>query len=281
MKRTILRLLGLALALCLLWTLTACKKPAASDASDPSGSGPVLNGGETVPGDETVPGGDPSAPENGTTEDPGTEASDDPPAEDPTEPGGDGETGEEPSGGQDETGVEGSWSSQLPLDTLIAAGLDWEEGDDLPVPTFPGVTVILRMDLNADGTFRMWFDEASLTKAQEGLHDPLRQYLLDYFYEEYGLDEEAVEAALALQNTTLDEKVDELAEKLSLTNLSQTERTGCYRYENGRLYVGDEPSPTEEWFETDLRGRILVLLSASSDEAAPGFGKLLPLTFTR
>lgn len=281
MKRTILRLLVPVLALCLLWTLTACKKPAAPDASGPSGSGPVLNGGETVPGDETVPGGDPSAPENGTTEDPGTETTDDPLAEDPTEPGGDGETGEEPSGGQDEDSVEGSWSSQLPLDTLIAANLDWEEGDALPLPTFPGVTVTLRMDLNADGTFRMWFDEASLTKAQEDLHAPLRQFLLDFFREEYGLDEAAVEAALESQGTTLDRKVDELAEELSLTDLSGTERKGCYRYENGRLYVGDEPSPTEEWFDTDLRGRILVLLSASSDEAAPGVSNLLPLTFTR
>ena len=285
MKTSIWRLAALLLAAALLMALWGCRKDEPvtgtrkTTAPDPAlqeQENPLPPGGET-------PGA--SAPENGAETEPSAPEESVPGGEDSGEgegSGGNTPADEDPAPGpEDKPDPTGSWSAELTVDGMISAFVEEDSLGGLPMPSFPGVFVVLRMDLNGDGTSRIFFDEASLRRAKEDMHAPLRQYLLDYFAQEYGLDEAAVEAALATQNTSLDQKVEELAEGFRLEELTAVDARGYYRYEDGRLYLGDDPDSLENYYEASLQGDRLTLLKAPEAESTVTLSRLLPLTFAR
>lgn len=147
---------------------------------------------------------------------------------------------------------------------------------------FDGCTIILSLELNADGTYHFAPDKESAEEAMKQVKENLKT-VLPKAYMAMGLTEEQFKQYLVSKKQTLDQMVESVAGRFDIGSLTGSESYGQYVFEDGKLYMytGKEKDDSA-YLETKLSGNELEVTKVEGEISGfKGVENLLPMTFKK
>ena len=135
----------------------------------------------------------------------------------------------------------GKWECNLDMTDILNEQFAAEEElkDYVKVENF---SFLVYMEFNADGTYKMYADEASVEAAFEDIMDSVKKGLEKYFEDmiaAQGLSM-SVDELLALSGTNMDTLLEESFDKDMIEETAdEMEEEGNYQAEEGKLYLSD------------------------------------------
>ena len=182
--------------------------------------------------------------------------------------------------------ITGKWEAEVNMAEAINQSVAGADASMAEIINFKDFTLKIELELNKDGTYKMYCDEASATKAFANLKVDFKDMMIDYLEKtisDAGL-EMSIDDMLALTGLNLDQLIEESFTDAILDEMiSEMYSEGQYKAENGKFYTSDDideaPASTAAESYT-LEGNKLTLngLTGTEDEL---YGLIYPLEFKR
>lgn len=179
--------------------------------------------------------------------------------------------------------VAGTWKAELEMSKVMEAmGNDSMEGYIAEI--MKDIKIGINLVLTEDGKFTL---QINSNKLKEDFKKVMKEKLPALMAEQMGMTEDALKEALAAQNKSIDDLVEEAVSDGDIIDAKDTK--GTYKYENGKLYLKGEDSKDEgfkNYAECTLEGNKLTVTGVHSEENVGDFdleeiSKVFPLVFTR
>lgn len=182
------------------------------------------------------------------------------------------------SNGGGEVTIVGTWEGSVDIGSAMSALLQMEIDASLPIS--------MTLTFEEDGTYTSAIDKDSI----EDMMDSLVDLVIEMVVAMSGDPDMDLEAELAKEGMTMAEFKEQLMGQMNIEDmLGETETSGYYKYEDGKLYMVDEKEDLEDAIEENectsitLTANKLTMTDAEQDgeklsEVMPG---LLPIVFTR
>lgn len=180
--------------------------------------------------------------------------------------------------------IKGTWKGEVALGKVTGA-MSSDAAPEYVVDLVKDINVGLTLVLEDDGNFVLKIDGAKL---QEDFKKVMKEKLPAILAEQMNKTEEEIKEALAAQNKSIDDMVDELmAEDNGFMDVRDAK--GTYKYENGKLYLKGENSEEDgfkNYVECTLEGNKLTATGVHSEEDVDNIdleelSVIFPLVFTR
>lgn len=179
--------------------------------------------------------------------------------------------------GSSEPTIVGTWKGSMDLSAVFAAAFQTELED----PISMGLTYTFR----EDGTYAVTVDEDSMDDLMDALVDVFIGIMAAMYGEEFDLD-----AMLAEEGMTKEEFTQQLMGSMDLNSMmEETEETGYYKYENGRIYSAEDKEDLEgdpedlECMVVTLSGNTLTITDIEQDgeKMSEIMPDVFPMVFTK
>ena len=169
--------------------------------------------------------------------------------------------------------LEGSWEYLFDLNEIFEADEDTRELAEYISEENAKLAVTLTF--NADGTYSMNFDAATLKNVLKDAFTGYMQAMLDDEGSDVTLDE-----ALEALGTSLDEMINTLLDGME-DAFEDYNSTGTWRAEDGKLYLKADGETTEEYEEYELTATQLTLTGSENDQEDVDDMFQYPIVFNR
>lgn len=179
--------------------------------------------------------------------------------------------------------VAGTWKAELEMSKVMEAmGNDSMEGYIAEI--MKDIKIGINLVLTEDSKFTLQIDS---NKLKEDFKKVMKEKLPALMAEQMGMTEDALKEALAAQNKSIDDLVEEAVSDGDIIDAKDAK--GTYKYENGKLYLKGEDSKDEgfkNYAECTLEGNKLTVTGVHSEENVGDLdleeiSKVFPLVFTR
>ena len=182
------------------------------------------------------------------------------------------------SGGDKKDPIVGTWEGSMDLGAMLGAVMQVDIDEK--------ISCKMTFTFKEDGTYSMQMDKDNVEAAMEKVADFVIDMLVDV-YKQQGVD---LEAELAKEGMTMEDFIETVMGEVSLEDaIGETEASGYYKYENGKLYTVDEKEELEgdledmECTHITLEGNTMQFTDMEQDgeklsELMPG---MFPMVFTK
>ncbi len=184
--------------------------------------------------------------------------------------------------------VAGKWKYELDfnkyIDKISSSALDGAEAARQEIfkeftKLFDGVSIDIYIEFNDDGTYSTYTDSDSAKAAEEKIKESMKT-ALPKVYAAMGID---FDAYLKQSDMTLEKAVESALESFDFSELQAAGSKGKYRYDNGKIYVGEDEVDESKYLTVELKDNKLTVTDVAGDAA--GFEKykefLFPMEFTK
>ena len=174
--------------------------------------------------------------------------------------------------------IVGTWEGSVDISSAMGTLLQMELDTSLPIS--------MTLTFKEDGTYTSAIDEDSI----EDMMDSMVDLAIEMVIAMSGDPDMDLEAELAKEGMTMTDFKEQLMGQMNVEDmLGETETSGYYKHEDGKLYMVDEKEDLEEAIEENectlitLTANKLTMVDAEQDgeklsEVMPG---LFPMVFTR
>ena len=174
--------------------------------------------------------------------------------------------------------IVGTWEGSVDISSAMGTLLQTELDTSLPIS--------MTLTFKEDGTYTSAIDEDSI----ENMMDSMVDLAIEMAIAMSGDPDMDLEAELAKEGMTMEDFKEQLMGEMNIEDmLGETETSGYYKHEDGKLYMVDEKEDLEEAIEENectiitLTANKLTMVDAEQDgekmsEVMPG---LFPMEFTR
>lgn len=176
-----------------------------------------------------------------------------------------------------EATIIGTWNGTMDMTEAMKAGIG--EGSDAMVENLEFL-VDVTFTFNNDGTYTMSMDREMLKKVYSDLMKASLTASLEASLEGTGM---TVDDYLAQTGVTLDELMTQYFDIDELVDAAETEETGIYKFEDGKLYTAAEGEEIDESTYTvcELAASTLKMTEAVGEGAEEANASMFPLTLTK
>lgn len=181
------------------------------------------------------------------------------------------------SGGSGAPTIVGAWEGSVDMGEALAAGMQMDIEEK--------ISCKVTFTFKEDGTYTVAMDQESLKNAMDTLMDVVVDVLLDA-YKDQGID---LEAELKKEGMTMDDFIEMMMGSIDLEDMmGETDETGYYKYENGKIYTAEDKDDLNEGDYDDvyivtLLGKTLTITDIETDgeSAAEQIPDIFPMVFTK
>ena len=181
--------------------------------------------------------------------------------------------------------VTGKWEAEVNMAEILNKSVAQADASMEEIINFKDFTLKINLDLNKDGTYKMYCDEEVAAKAFVGLKAEFKDMMVAYLeksIEDAGLDM-SVEDMLAMTGMNLDDIIEEaFTEDLIDEMVDEMYSEGQYKAEDGKFYTSDDidekPAAAAEAYTLEGNKLSLMGLSGQDNEL---YDLIYPLTFKR
>ena len=179
--------------------------------------------------------------------------------------------------------VAGAWKTEIEMAKVMGA-MNEDAAESYIGELMKDLKVGINLNLKDDGTFELTIDS---NKLKEDFKKVMKEKLPALMAEQMGMTEDALKEALAAQNKSIDDLVEEAVSDGDIIDAKDAK--GTYKYENGKLYLKGEDSKDKgfkNYAECTLEGNKLTVTGVHSEENVGDLdleeiSKVFPLVFTR
>ncbi len=216
MKSNFKKLLAAALAMLLVFSLTACRRQIRSGDVAPDDEDETVETTASDPAETTAP-ADPAEP----TERQDSESEDRTPEID-----------------EETAAVIGEWTADVSAGAFLNSGLREAVGEtSLNYFNFEDIAVHVRLTLRSDFSYTLELDKDAYEQTKQNIIETLRAGFIKLFVDQTGLSEDDLRKALSITGENLDDNVEEKIEQTTdIEGILGTKMTGYFKYEDGKLY---------------------------------------------
>ncbi len=144
---------------------------------------------------------------------------------------------------------------------------------------FDDASVDIIIEFKDDGTFTINMDEDSVKAAEDKIKEGLRTALPKAFTA-MGID---IDSYLTDAKITMEQFVENALQSLNLSELQTSLNSGKYRYEDGKIYTGEDEVDESSYLVVELKNDTLTVTDVVGE--AGGFDQykeaFLPMEFTK
>ena len=193
---------------------------------------------------------------------------------------------EEPETKPSETPIiTGNWQGTVDITSAVTDAIDAVNPGMKQYMDMGTVKADYSLVLNEDGTYKFSVDKSALDKQIKSIEDALltaHQKYLDHVIEAHGLHTTVEDYLLENDNMTLEEETAVFIERCDFSRLS-AEKSGAYKYENGRLSFGKTAETVgPRSFTVKLEAKTLTFESYSEAKYSIfNMSNLLPVKFNK
>lgn len=179
--------------------------------------------------------------------------------------------------GKSELNAVGTWSVKLDLSAAMKDELG-SEFSDFNAP----FAFTIYLDLNKDGSYKMFVDEKETEKDMNTFMEALADYFVDYLYtamEAQGIDRAAAQTALEQQfgMSVRDYALQMLKESMDITELTDSMvQEGVYEIKDNKFYMGLDKIDKTVYDLITIKEDTLTLNAAADAAASPFFNGTIP-----
>lgn len=171
----------------------------------------------------------------------------------------------------------GTWSMKLDL----SAAMKEEMGSEFAAFDAPFVFTVY-LDLNKDGSYKMYVDEKETERDMETFMDSLADFFTEYLYsamEAQGIDRATAQATLEAQvdMSIKDYALQAIKESIDIDDLtSSMVQEGVYKVNDGKLFMGSDRVDKKIYDLIAIDGDKMTLNAAADADASPFFNGTIP-----
>lgn len=189
-------------------------------------------------------------------------------------------------GGKAKEDLTGKWVAEVNMAEALNKSVTDADASLAEIINFKDFTLKINLELNKDGTYKMYCDEKSASEAFVGLKKDFKDMMVAYLEKsiaDAGLDM-SVEDMLAMTGMDLDQLIEEsFTEDILDEMIDEMYSEGQYKAEDGKFYTSDDidEKPASVAAETyTLEGNTLTLNGAkgTDDEL---YSIIYPLVFKK
>ena len=182
--------------------------------------------------------------------------------------------------------VTGKWEAEVNMAEILNKSIAQADASMEEIINFKDFTLKINLDLNKDGTYKMYCNEEVAAKAFVGLKAEFKDMMVAYLeksIEDAGLDM-SIDDMLALTGMNLDDIIEEaFTEELIDEMVDEMYSEGQYKAEDGKFYTSDDidvapASSAAESYTLEDNKLTLMGLSGQDNEL---YDLIYPLTFKR
>lgn len=179
--------------------------------------------------------------------------------------------------GKSDTNAVGTWTMKMDL----SAAMKKEMGSEFANFNAPFVFT-LYLDLNENGSCKMYIDEKETEKDIETYIVALADFSTEYLYsvkEAEGIDRTTTQAAIEEQfgMPVYDYELQTIRECINITELTSSMVRECvYEVKGGKFYTGSDKVNKKVYDLITIDGDKMTLNSAKDADASPFFNKTIP-----
>lgn len=165
--------------------------------------------------------------------------------------------------GKAEDAIKGTWKTEIQMGKVLNA-MGTSSAEDYVADIVKGITVGITLTLKEDNTFTLQIDA---NKLQEDFKAAMKEKLPAILAEKLGMTEEALMEALASQNKTVDDLVDQAMSGDNMFKVNNA--NGTYKYEEGKLFLKGNNSEKEDfrnYVDCKVEGDKLTITGVHSEE---------------
>ncbi len=179
--------------------------------------------------------------------------------------------------GKSDPNAVGTWSLKMDL----SAAMKEEMGSEFADFNAPFVFTVY-LDLNKDGSYKMYVDEKETEKDLETFMDALADYFTEYLYsmmEAQGVDRATAQTTLEAQvgMPVKDYALQTIKESINITELtSSMVQEGVYEVKDGKFFMGQNKVDKNVYDLITIDGDKMTLNAAEDATASPFFNGTIP-----
>lgn len=179
--------------------------------------------------------------------------------------------------GKSDLNVTGTWSMKLDL----SAAMKEEMGSEFSDFDAPFVFTVY-LELNKNGSYKMYVDEKETEKDMEAFMDALADYFTEYLYsamESQGIDRATAQATLEAQvgMPVKDYALQTIKESINVAELTASiVQEGVYEVKDGKFFMGVDKVDKQIYDLITVDGDKMTLNSAADAAASPFFNGTIP-----
>lgn len=179
--------------------------------------------------------------------------------------------------GKSDANAVGTWSMKMDLSAAMKEEMGSEFADfDAPF------VFTLYLDLNKDGSYKMYVDEKETERDMETFMDALADFFTEYLYaamEAQGVDRATAQAGLEAQvgMPVRDYAFQSIKDSIDITELTKSMvQEGVYEVKGGKLFMGLDKTSKNIYDFITIKGDKMTLDEAKDAAASPFFNGTIP-----